>query len=50
VLDNYRAVAEARGLSRADLVQLARNSFTGSFLPPDAVARHLAAIDTVALD
>lgn len=48
VADNYRAVAEARGLSRADLVQLARNSFTGSFLPPDAVARHLAAIDAVA--
>ena len=48
VADNYRAVAVARGLSRADLVQLARNSFTGSFLPPDAVARHLAAIDAVA--
>jgi adenosine deaminase len=47
VLDNYRAVAQARGLSRADLVQLAKNSFTGSFLPPEAVARHLAAIDAV---
>ncbi|MFM9935978.1 MAG: adenosine deaminase, partial [Novosphingobium sp.] len=45
VADNYRAVAEARGLSRADLVQLARNSFTGSFLPEEAVTRHLAAID-----
>lgn len=48
VAGNYRAVAEARGLSRADLVQLARNSFTGSFLPPDVVARHLAAIEAVA--
>ncbi|WP_421838640.1 adenosine deaminase [Novosphingobium sp.] len=48
VADNYRAVVEARRLSRADLVQLAKNSFTGSFLPPDAVARHLAAIDAVA--
>lgn len=48
VLDNYKAVAEARGLSRGDLVQLARNSFTGSFLPPEAVARHLAAIEAVA--
>jgi len=47
VADNYRAVAEARGLSRGDLVQLARNSFTGSFLPAEAVARHLAAIDAV---
>ena len=48
VADNYRAVAAARGLSRGELVQLARNSFTGSFLPADAVARHLAAIDAVA--
>ncbi|MBX9662622.1 adenosine deaminase [Novosphingobium sp.] len=47
VADNYRAVAAARGLSRSDLVQLAKNSFTGSFLPPEAVARHLAAIDAV---
>ena len=45
VADNYRAVAAARGLSRSDLVTLARNSFTGSFLPEEAVARHLAAID-----
>lgn len=49
VLDNYRAVAEARGLTRADLVQLAKNSFSGSFLPPEEVAQHLAAIDAVAL-
>lgn len=45
VADNYRAVAAARGLARDDLATLARNSFTGSFLPPAAVARHLAAID-----
>lgn len=50
VLDNYKAVAEARGLSRGDLARLARNSFTGSFLPSDAVARHLAAIEAVAGD
>lgn len=48
VLDNYMAVAAARGLSRGDLIQLARNSFTGSFLPPDEVTRRLAAIDAVA--
>lgn len=48
VLDNYKAVAEARGLSRGDLARLARNSFAGSFLPPEAVARHLAAIEAVA--
>lgn len=45
VADNYRAVAAGRGLSRDDLATLARNSFTGSFLPPAAMARHLASID-----
>lgn len=45
VADNYRAVAAARGLTRAQLVTLARNSFTGSFLPPDAIAAHLQSID-----
>ncbi len=45
VAENYRAVAKARGLSREHLVTLARNSFTGSFLPEGDVARHLAAID-----
>ena len=45
VADNYRAVAKASGLSRGDIVQLARNSFTGSFLPEAAIQRHLAAID-----
>jgi adenosine deaminase len=43
--DNYRAVADARGLDRTALASVARNSFTGSFLPPDAVAAHLARID-----
>ncbi|MBI0533375.1 adenosine deaminase [Sphingomonas sp. TX0522] len=45
VADNYRAVAAARGLDRAALATLARNSFTGSFLPPDAVAAHLARLE-----
>ncbi|WP_374283545.1 adenosine deaminase [Novosphingobium sp.] len=44
VNDNYRAVTAALGLSAAQIVQLAENSFTGSFLPPDDVARHLAAL------
>ncbi|AXB77248.1 adenosine deaminase [Novosphingobium sp. P6W] len=48
VADNYRAVAEARGLSRGDLVTLARNSFTGSFLPPEAIAANLAKLDAYA--
>jgi len=42
---NFRAVAAATGLSREALADLARNSFTGSFLEADAVARHLAEID-----
>jgi adenosine deaminase len=42
---NYRAVADALDLSKAELITLARNSFTGSFLDDAAKARHLAAIE-----
>jgi adenosine deaminase len=45
LLDNYLATAAAVGLERRHLAQLARNSFTGSFLEPDEAAVHLAAID-----
>jgi adenosine deaminase len=45
---NWQAAATALGLTREDLLTLARNSFTGSFLEPDAVARHLAAVDAYA--
>jgi adenosine deaminase len=45
--DNYRAVAEALDLSREQLIALAANSFTGSFLPPHAQAPHLAAIEAL---
>ncbi|HSX56196.1 MAG TPA: adenosine deaminase [Sphingomonas sp.] len=45
VADNYRAVATARGLGKAELVTLARNSFTGSFLDDEAKAAHLARLD-----
>jgi adenosine deaminase len=34
VAENYRATAAALGLSRDDLVRLAKNSFTASFLAP----------------
>ncbi len=44
--DNFRAVAPL--LSRDDMVSLARNSFLGSFLPPDDIARHVAAVDAYA--
>ena len=42
---NYSAVTQSVGLTRDDLVILAKNSFTGSFLTPDEIARHLAEID-----
>ncbi|WP_201299159.1 adenosine deaminase [Novosphingobium sp. 9U] len=45
VADNYRAVAKARGLDHAALATLARNSFTGAFLPPEAIDAHLATLD-----
>jgi adenosine deaminase len=45
---NFIAVAKALSLSQADIVTLARNSFTGSFLPSDQVAKHLAEIEAYA--
>lgn len=48
VNDNYRAVADALQLGDAQLVELARSSFEGAFLPPDAKARHLAAVEEAA--
>ncbi len=45
VNENYRAVAKALDLDRAQLRTLAANSFTGSFLAPEAVAHLLAEID-----
>ena len=42
---NWIETAEALDLSRDDLITLAKNSFTGSFLAPDEIARHLADID-----
>ena len=45
---NYQAVADALDLSKDELLTLARNSFTGSFLDDADKAKHLAAIDTYA--
>jgi adenine deaminase len=45
---NFIAVADALDLTRDEILTLARNSFTGSFLPPADQARHLAAIDAAA--
>lgn len=46
--DNFIAVAKALDLSKDEVVQLARNSFLGSFLPEAEVEAHLAAIDIFA--
>ncbi|MBV8497203.1 MAG: adenosine deaminase [Gammaproteobacteria bacterium] len=48
VADNYFAVQEALGLTRAQSVQLARNSIEASFLPPVAKSGWLERIDTLA--
>ncbi|WP_122465755.1 adenosine deaminase [Brevundimonas lutea] len=45
VADNYVRLAEATGLSREALVQMARNSFEGAFVDDAAKTRHLAEID-----
>jgi adenine deaminase len=48
VADNYRAIAAARGLGKAELATLARNSFIGSFLDDATKAAHLARLDAFA--
>ncbi|MDO9370573.1 MAG: adenosine deaminase [Sphingopyxis sp.] len=45
---NYLAIADALDLTKAELLTLARNSFTGSFLDDPGKAAHLAAIDAYA--
>ena len=47
--ENWRQTAVALNLGRDELVLLAKNSFTGSFLSPAEVQRHLALIDAYAL-
>ncbi len=46
--DNFRAVAQALDLSPEQIVQLARNSFTGSFLSPADQAPYLDEISEIA--
>jgi adenosine deaminase len=49
IAENYRAAAEALGLSRQDIVQLAKNSFEASFLPPERKRRWMDAVDGFAV-
>jgi len=48
VLDNYTAVRDALNLSRDEIVTLAKNSITASFLDGHAKAKWLAEIDALA--
>jgi len=48
--ENWGQTAAALNLGRDDLVTLAKNSFTGSFLTPAEIAPHLAAIEAYAAD
>ena len=43
--ENFRATAAARGLSREQVVMLARNSFLGSFMSDEALALRLDKLD-----
>ncbi|MFS2318851.1 adenosine deaminase [Maricaulis sp. D1M11] len=49
VNENFRQTAAAIDLTRDEIITLARNSFTGSFLDDAAIARHLADIDRISL-
>jgi adenosine deaminase len=46
--ENYRRTARALGLTKAELAQLARNSFLSSWLTDAEKARHVAAVDRLA--
>ena len=45
---NYEAMADHAGVTREQLVQIAKNSFEGSFLPAEDKARHIAEVDAYA--
>ena len=48
VNQNFKETAEAVGLTREEIITLAKNSFIGSFLSPEDQAPHLAEIDSIA--
>lgn len=50
VNQNYRETAAAVGLDAEDIITLARNSFTGSFLSSEEQAKHLKEIDKTVAD
>lgn len=48
VNDNFAALASTGHYDQQDMITLAENSFRGSFLPPDEIARHLAGLASIA--
>jgi adenosine deaminase len=46
--ENWRQTAGALNLTRDDLIVLAKNSFTGSFLSPAEIQQHVSRIDAYA--
>jgi adenosine deaminase len=48
IAENFIRTAEAVDLTRGDIVQLAKNSFTGSFLDAASIEKHVANIDAYA--
>jgi adenosine deaminase len=46
--DNLSAVQQGLGLTNAQIVQLARNSFTAAFIPPERKLQHCDEIEVVA--
>lgn len=48
--ENFLQTQQALGLSSAQLQQLARNSFTASFLPDDDISRHIHDVDRLFRD
>lgn len=48
IAENYIRTADAVGLTRADIVTLAKNSLAGSFLDQASIQRHLTSIDAFA--
>jgi adenosine deaminase len=50
VHDNYAAMITHLGLTTAQVIELARNSFLGSFLDEASIARNLASIDSYCAD
>ena len=47
VNENFIAITQALKLSEEDIVQLVKNSFTGSFLPKQQIAQYLQQVDEI---